>query len=64
MWGTILDTHATALIAAALLFQFGTGPVKGFAVTVVIGLFANVFAPVIDHFVVRANVKRRLKRNV
>jgi Na+-transporting NADH:ubiquinone oxidoreductase subunit B len=27
-------------------------------------LFANVFAPVIDHFVVRANVKRRLKRNV
>ena len=41
---TILDTHATALIAAAFLFQFGTGPIKGFAVTLVIGLIANVFA--------------------
>ena len=40
----ILDTHATALIAAAFLFQFGTGPIKGFAVTLVIGLIANVFA--------------------
>jgi preprotein translocase subunit SecD len=41
---TILDTHATALIAAALLFQFGTGPIKGFAVTLFIGLGANVVA--------------------
>ena len=41
---TILDTHVTGLIAAAILFQFGTGPIKGFAVTVVIGLVANVFA--------------------
>ncbi len=44
VWVTILDTHATALIAAAFLFQFGTGPIKGFAVTLVIGLVANVFA--------------------
>jgi preprotein translocase subunit SecD len=44
VWITILDTHATALIAAAFLFQFGTGPVKGFAVTLFIGLVANVFA--------------------
>ena len=44
VWVTILDTHATALIAAAFLFQFGTGPIKGFAVTLVIGLLANVFA--------------------
>jgi len=44
VWITILDTHATALIAAAFLFQFGTGPVKGFAVTLVWGLIANVFA--------------------
>jgi len=41
---TIIDTHATALIAAAFLFQFGTGAIKGFAVTLVIGLVANVFA--------------------
>jgi preprotein translocase subunit SecD len=44
VWITILDTHATALIAAAFLFQFGTGAIKGFAVTLVIGLVANVFA--------------------
>jgi preprotein translocase subunit SecD len=44
VWITIIDTHATALIAAAFLFQFGTGPIKGFAVTLVIGLVANVFA--------------------
>jgi preprotein translocase subunit SecD len=44
VWITILDTHATALIAAAFLFQFGTGPIKGFAVTLVLGLIANVFA--------------------
>jgi preprotein translocase subunit SecD len=44
VWITIIDTHTTALIAAALLFQFGTGPIKGFAVTLFIGLVANVFA--------------------
>jgi preprotein translocase subunit SecD len=44
VWVTILDTHATALIAAAFLFQFGTGPIKGFAVTLFLGLVANVFA--------------------
>jgi preprotein translocase subunit SecD len=44
VWITILDTHATALIAAAFLFQFGTGPIKGFAVTLVMGLLANIFA--------------------
>jgi len=44
VWITILDTHATALIAAAVLFQFGTGPIKGFAVTLSCGLLANVVA--------------------
>jgi preprotein translocase subunit SecD len=44
VWMTILDTHATALLGAACLFQFGTGPIKGFAVTLVLGLLANVFA--------------------
>jgi len=44
VWVVILDTHATALISAAFLFQFGTGPIKGFAVTLVVGLVANVFA--------------------
>ena len=44
VWMTIIDTHATALIAAVFLFAFGTGPVKGFAVTLVMGLVANVCA--------------------
>ena len=40
---TLLDTHISALIAAAFLFQFGTGPIRGFAVTLSIGLLANLF---------------------
>jgi preprotein translocase subunit SecD len=43
---TIVDTHLAALISAMFLFLFGTGPVKGFAVTLVIGLAANVFTAV------------------
>ena len=42
-FGTIIDTHLTTIIAALFLFQFGTGPVKGFAVTLLIGLAASVF---------------------
>ncbi len=40
---TILDTHIASLIAAAFLFQFGSGPVKGFATTLFFGLASNVF---------------------
>jgi len=40
---TIIDTHMTTIIAALFLFQFGTGPIKGFAVTLLIGLAASVF---------------------
>ena len=40
---TIIDTHVTTVVSCAFLFIFGTGPVKGFAVTLVIGLVANVF---------------------
>jgi preprotein translocase subunit SecD len=43
---TILDTHITSLIAAAFLFQFGTGPIRGFATTLFFGLMANVFTAV------------------
>jgi preprotein translocase subunit SecD len=39
---TILDANVTTLIAALVLFQFGTGPVKGFAVTLSIGVFWSV----------------------
>ena len=43
---TIFDTNTTTLIAALFLFQFGTGPVRGFAVTLTVGLIANVFTAV------------------
>jgi preprotein translocase subunit SecD len=43
---TILDTHITTVVSCLFLFLFGTGPVKGFAVTLVIGLIANVFTAV------------------
>lgn len=40
---TIVDSHVTTLITAAILFQFGTGPIKGFAVTLTIGIVINLF---------------------
>ena len=43
---TIFDTNATTIIAAIFLFMFGTGPGEGFAVTLTIGLFANLFTAV------------------
>ncbi len=46
VWWTIVDTHVASLIAAAFLFQFGTGPIRGFATTLTIGLLANVFTAV------------------
>jgi preprotein translocase subunit SecD len=46
VWWTIVDTHVASLIAAAFLFQFGTGPIRGFAMTLTIGLLANVFTAV------------------
>jgi len=42
----ILDSHVTTLISSAFLFQFGTGPIKGFAVTLTLGLIANLFTAV------------------
>jgi preprotein translocase subunit SecD len=45
-WVTIIDTHVTTIVSAAILFLFGTGPVKGFAVTLTFGLAANLFTAV------------------
>jgi preprotein translocase subunit SecD len=41
-----LDTNLTTLIAAAILYQVGTGPVRGFAVTLGVGLMANIFTAI------------------
>ena len=43
---TILDSQVTTLIAALVLFQFGTGPIRGFAVTLTIGIVASMFTGV------------------
>jgi preprotein translocase subunit SecD len=45
-WTTIFDTHVTTIVSAAILFLFGSGPVKGFAVTLTFGLAANLFTAV------------------
>ncbi len=56
---TIIDTHVASLIAAAFLFQFGSGPIKGFATTLFFGLVSNVFTAV---FVSRALFETVLSR--
>jgi preprotein translocase subunit SecD len=43
---TLLDTHVASLIAAAFLFQFGTGPIRGFATTLTVGLLTNLFTSI------------------
>jgi preprotein translocase subunit SecD len=45
-WVTIIDTHVTTIVSAMILFLFGTGPVRGFAVTLAFGLLANLFTAV------------------
>ena len=61
---TILDAQVTTLIAALVLFQFGTGPVRGFAVTVSIGIVAGLFTAIFGTRIVfdYLYVKRRMKR--
>ena len=60
VWWTIVDTHVSSLIGALLLLQFGTGPIRGFAVTLIIGLLSNVFTAV---FVSRTVFELVLSRN-
>ena len=61
---TILDANVTTLIAAVVLFQFGTGPVKGFAVTLTLGVIASMFTALVltrsifNYLLVSRKVKR------
>ncbi len=61
---TIMDSHVTTLITAAVLFQFGTGPVKGFAVSLSLGVIINLFTALIgtkvvfDYFLGRGRAKK------
>jgi preprotein translocase subunit SecD len=61
---TILDANVTTLIAALVLFQFGTGPVKGFAVTLSLGVISSLFTALIltrmvfDYYLIKRKTKR------
>jgi preprotein translocase subunit SecD len=61
---TIFDSHVTTLITAAVLFQFGTGPIKGFAVTLSLGVSINLFTALIGTKSIFdiINSKRELKK--
>ena len=61
-WTTILDTHVTTVVSAAILFLFGTGPVKGFAVTLTFGLLANLFTAVFVSRVIFDAILQRKER--
>ncbi len=59
---TVFDAHITALIAGIILFSYGTGPIRGFAVTLMVGVIANLFTSIwlsrafFDFLVGRRNV--------
>jgi preprotein translocase subunit SecD len=61
-WLTIIDTHVTTIVSAAILFLFGTGPVKGFAVTLTFGLLANLFTAVFVSRVIFDSILNRHQR--
>ena len=57
---TIIDTHITTIISSVILYLYGTGPIRGFAVTLVLGLLINLFSAV---FVSRTIFMWLLQRN-
>src|SRR5215472_5061954 len=61
-WVTIVDTHVTTIVSAFILFIIGTGPVKGFAVTLTFGLLANLFTAVFVSRVIFDYVLSRKQR--
>ena len=46
-FSAIIDSHVTALITGVILYQFGSGPIQGFALTLIIGLIANLFTAIV-----------------
>ncbi len=61
-WVTIVDTHVTTIVSAVILFLFGTGPVRGFAVTLSFGLLANLFTSVFVSRVIFESILNRHQR--
>jgi preprotein translocase subunit SecD len=61
-FSAIIDAHITSIITALILYQFGTGPIQGFALTLLFGIFANLFsAIVITHFIFDALIEKGKK---
>lgn len=61
---TVLDANITTLIAGLVLFKFGTGPIKGFAVTLMIGLFASLFTAIfITKFILKLVIGMNITKN-
>ena len=61
-WTTILDTHVTTIVSAIILFFVGSGPVRGFAVTLTFGLLANLFTAVFVSRVIFDAILNRKQR--
>jgi len=62
---TIIDANVTTLIAGLVLFYFGTGTIKGFAVTLIIGLISSLFTSVfITQYILKILVKMDLSKNL
>ena len=60
---TILDANVTTIIAAIFLFQFGTGPIRGFAVTLIIGITASMFTAIfVSRLIFDLTQSRKKKR--
>ncbi len=60
---TILDANVTTIIAAIFLFQFGTGPIRGFAVTLIIGITASMFTAIfVSRFIFDLTQSRKKKK--
>ena len=59
-WLTIIDTHVTTIVSAFILIIFGTGPVRGFAITLCFGLLANIFTAVfVSRVIFDAGLQRK-----
>jgi protein-export membrane protein SecD/preprotein translocase SecF subunit len=64
-FSSIIDTHVTTIVSALFMFQFGTGPIKGFAVTLTIGLLASLFTAVfVSRFIFDFWLSRRWVHNL
>jgi preprotein translocase subunit SecD len=60
---TILDANITTIIAAIFLFQFGTGPIRGFAITLIIGITASMFTAVfVSRLIFDLTVSKKKKK--